>query len=106
MTIRTSALSDRFRVTGLRPMGDSAKFTGNRADPEFGLRVVAVGVAVTLVLAAASLGYAVLTWDRPHRVVLAVISLVATLDAVTIHLLRHRLVCSGRLDMLFSGWNV
>ena len=78
----------------------------SRTDPGFGLRVVSVGVVVTLVLALASAIYAALTWSHPNRDVLMVISAVAALDASTIALLRERLVASGRIEALFAGWNV
>ena len=76
-----------------------------RADPGFGLRIVRVGVVVTLGLAVASTSYTLLTWSEPDRAVLLAISLVAFCDAIVIYLLRRPISASPHVDALFAAWN-
>src|SRR3954449_2232171 len=77
-----------------------------RSDPAFRMRVVKVGVAVTIGLGAAALAYSLLTWSDPNRSALVAISLTAIFDGVVFGLLRERMVFSGAIEGIFFGWNV
>jgi hypothetical protein len=78
----------------------------NRSQQAFRLRVIQAGVGVTVALAAAAALYLALTWDREHRVLLAVIISGAAIDASVIWFFRRRLARSPYVNVLFAGWNV
>jgi HD-GYP domain-containing protein (c-di-GMP phosphodiesterase class II) len=77
-----------------------------RTDPGFRLRVVHVGIGVTVSLGTAGFLYAVLTWSEPHRVWLTLISLGAALDGMVVTLLRRQIASSRYIEAIFFVWNV
>jgi HD-GYP domain-containing protein (c-di-GMP phosphodiesterase class II) len=77
-----------------------------RSDPGFRLRVVQVGVGVTVGLGMAGLAYSLMTWDQPHRIWLVLISAAAMLDALGVWLLRQRIASAPTIDAIFFLWNV
>jgi HD-GYP domain-containing protein (c-di-GMP phosphodiesterase class II) len=77
-----------------------------RSDPAFRMRVVNVGILVTLGLGAAYFVYCLLTWSDPHRQWLALIALAATADGLLFYALRTRIVASSAIEWIFFGWNV
>jgi hypothetical protein len=77
-----------------------------RADPAFRMRVVNVGIGVTLGLGVAYLAYSLVTWEQPHRQWLALIAVLAMVDGLVFYALRDRIVASGSIELIFLGWNV
>lgn len=89
----------------MRQDGRSAGAEANEL--EFRARTVRVGVRVTLALAAASGVYLALTWSRPDRPLMLVITLLAVLDAALVRRLPHeRLIRAGRHDTVLAAWNI
>jgi HD domain len=77
-----------------------------RSDPAFRMRVVIVGILVTLGLGVAYFIYSLLTWDQPHREWLLLIAVAATVDGLVFFGLRRRIVASSQIEWIFFGWNV
>jgi HD domain len=77
-----------------------------RSDPAFRMRVVHVGICVTLGLGVAYFVYCLATWSDPNRQWLALIALLATADGLAFFALRNRIVASGSIEWIFFGWNV
>ena len=77
-----------------------------RSDPAFRMRVVNVGIGVTLGLGVAYFVYCLVTWSQPNRDWLALIAILATVDGLAFYALRKRIVASSSIEWIFFGWNV
>lgn len=65
-----------------------------------------VGSGVSIGLGVAGLVYALITWDDPHRAVLAFICVGAAIDGTIIGLLRREIAASPLAELVFFAWNV
>ena len=77
-----------------------------RSDPAFRMRVVNVGIGVTLGLGVAYFIYCLATWGDPNRQWLALIAVLATADGLAVFALRRRIVASDSIEWIFFAWNV
>jgi diguanylate cyclase (GGDEF)-like protein len=57
----------------------------NQSDVELRLKTLQTGVWPTLLACAFAVAYAGLTWDRPHRIVLVGMGVLAVLSAIAVH---------------------
>jgi diguanylate cyclase (GGDEF)-like protein len=97
------------RRAGRAPGESLERLSEDKIGDDVRFRIASIRVAVALSLAAAVgvQGYALATWDRPHRALLSILVVFAMVLVASIELLpTERIVRSRWREVFFAGWSI